>query len=193
MPKHDYHTQTIPDLTPDQAERFWKYVDVRGPDECWPWTSCDRRACCNARHMTPGDRVANNADRHQKGRTARGKRLPHCKLSPEQVLDAIQRCAAGEKVVDVAASLGVKHTSISQILNGTAHSDITGIKRHKKGHAKTLTLEKVREAHRLRAEGRSLREIGVAIGSSLGNVGKIMRGEMWRGIWEEFHLPDVYT
>src|SRR5439155_1683763 len=24
-------------LTPDQIQRFWKYVDKRGPDECWDW------------------------------------------------------------------------------------------------------------------------------------------------------------
>jgi len=21
-------------------ERFWSHVDVRGPDECWPWKAC---------------------------------------------------------------------------------------------------------------------------------------------------------
>lgn len=27
-----------------EAERFWKFVDVRGPDECWPWIGKSRSA-----------------------------------------------------------------------------------------------------------------------------------------------------
>lgn len=27
----------IPELTQQDIERFWSYVDVRGTDECWPW------------------------------------------------------------------------------------------------------------------------------------------------------------
>jgi|SRR5579872_904172 len=27
----------IPSLSDRDIERFWSHVDVRGPDECWPW------------------------------------------------------------------------------------------------------------------------------------------------------------
>lgn len=27
----------LPEVSPQDRERFWSQVDVRGPDECWPW------------------------------------------------------------------------------------------------------------------------------------------------------------
>jgi hypothetical protein len=29
-------------VTPAEMARFWKYVDRRGPGECWPWTGATR-------------------------------------------------------------------------------------------------------------------------------------------------------
>lgn len=30
-------------LPKETLERVWKYIDKRGPDECWPWTGTSRR------------------------------------------------------------------------------------------------------------------------------------------------------
>ncbi len=32
-----HQPKPIPQLTPEEIERFWSYVDKRGPNECWPW------------------------------------------------------------------------------------------------------------------------------------------------------------
>lgn len=48
----------------DPAERFWKQVQINGPDECWPWTGVrDRRNYGTARlrsenRCIPAHRVA---------------------------------------------------------------------------------------------------------------------------------------
>lgn len=45
------------------AERFWRYVDRRGPDECWDWTGATRdgygRVWADGR-MATAHRVAAN-------------------------------------------------------------------------------------------------------------------------------------
>lgn len=52
-----------PDTLQDESfkARFWAKVDVRGPDECWPWLaskfSDGHGRCCVAGHQTSAGRV----------------------------------------------------------------------------------------------------------------------------------------
>ena len=36
--------KALPPLSPQDIERFWKYVDKRGVDECWPWKALRNKA-----------------------------------------------------------------------------------------------------------------------------------------------------
>lgn len=37
MPEYKSTTKPLPKLTKQDRERFWKFVDKRGRNECWPW------------------------------------------------------------------------------------------------------------------------------------------------------------
>jgi hypothetical protein len=35
--------ERIVSVSPTLQQRYWKHVEVRGPDECWLWTACAKR------------------------------------------------------------------------------------------------------------------------------------------------------
>jgi hypothetical protein len=74
---------------------------------------CDNRQCCNPHHFFLGAmRVTNNADRHAKGRTARGEQLPQSKLTAQDIPDIDRRHAAKESMRSIALSKHVNTTAI---------------------------------------------------------------------------------
>lgn len=86
-----------------------------------------RPAGCQGRHLNgdPGDNRIENlawgtpkenaADREAHGRTARGAKMPHTRLSPE--IAAVIR-ASGERGVALAARYGVTPSAISKVRRG---------------------------------------------------------------------------
>lgn len=145
--------------------RFWAKVDVRGPQECWPWTgsddgnggygrfkfgsvnigahrvawiltngpipagsgshgtcvchTCDRKRCCNPRHLFLGSHQDNMDDKRMKGRCVtsgiRGEAHGMAKLSESDVIEI--RAARGEPLGMVAARKGVSKATVSLIQN----------------------------------------------------------------------------
>jgi len=49
---------------------------------------------------------------------ARGDKMPHCKLTPEMVVEAKRRVAAGEKQITVAKEFNISVAQMSRIIRG---------------------------------------------------------------------------
>ena len=84
----------IPELTPQQIERFWQKVEKT--DNCWVLCvlhRCDHEYCVRGDHLFLGTRADNVKDRHAKGRDNRTKGFhygatSHCaKLTEAQVAE----------------------------------------------------------------------------------------------------------
>lgn len=39
----DNKTKPLPELTREYADSFWSKIDIRGPEECWPWKASSSR------------------------------------------------------------------------------------------------------------------------------------------------------
>ncbi len=79
---------------------------------------CDNRLCCNPKHLFLGTQAQNLADCRAKGRAVYRFGADHhrckAKLTPEQVLQARQRYAAGETQTAIARGFGVNSATISR-------------------------------------------------------------------------------
>lgn len=81
---------------------------------------CDNPSCVNVDHLEPGTHADNVADRHSRGRDARGRSLPHTKLDEPSVFEIRDRLATGEGTTSIAADYGVTKQAIHRIKIGKA-------------------------------------------------------------------------
>lgn len=85
--------------------------------------TCDNPPCIRPDHLFEGDQIDNMADAKLKGRTRGGRPVgkykgKFLKFSEEEVSDIRKRIADGEKLKDIAKSLGCCHAVVSYINNG---------------------------------------------------------------------------
>lgn len=86
------------------------------PDGLYLLHSCDNPSCVNPDHLTQGDTRGNTADRHAKGRDARGERNGHPKLNEAAVRDCFRRYREGESQRSIARAHGISQTLIRMVL-----------------------------------------------------------------------------
>lgn len=93
---------------------------------------CDNTGCVNPAHLFLGTRSDNNADRDEKGRSARGQRHGththpglwrgerngHARLTTDQVRAIRHRRSQGETQVALADSFGISRRALRAVLTG---------------------------------------------------------------------------
>lgn len=77
--------------------------------------SCDNPSCVNPAHLSIGTAAENSADAMSKGRTPRGERAGHAKLSDNDVRGIRWLMSEGSKLSDVARQFKVTPGTISCI------------------------------------------------------------------------------
>jgi hypothetical protein len=120
------------------AERFWKYVDRRGPDECWMWTGSRRgegmrygsvaihrdenpnvKLCVNPAHLRIGTHAENMEEMVEKGRQnkARGERCRHAKIDCATAI-RIKSMLDEKSNLEIAREIGITPKIVSDIRRG---------------------------------------------------------------------------
>lgn len=114
------------DGSPRRAHRM-AFLEHVGPicDGLHVCHRCDTPRCIEPTHLFLGTNAENTADRHRKGRSARGARLNHppragernaaAKLTAESVIAIRARRKAGERLTDIGADFGVGASTVSLI------------------------------------------------------------------------------
>lgn len=107
------------------AHRFmWEafYGEIpEGIDVCH---RCDNKICVNPHHLFLGTRKDNMIDAKVKNRLQRGADRHNAVLTAEIVREARKRKAEGEKIVDIAKSLGVGKTTLGNAIRAKTWSHI---------------------------------------------------------------------
>lgn len=91
------------------------------PDGLFVCHHCDVRLCVNPEHLFLGDAAANLGDMVRKGRSNRGERHGHSKLTPDAVLAIRSSLLTGKAL---AEQYGVARSCISRVRNRRAWSHL---------------------------------------------------------------------
>lgn len=124
-----------PRSSPQRASRIAWTLTFGDPGSLHVLHHCDNPPCCNPRHLFLGTPADNGLDCRRKGRwqtngsggctPVEAFLLSRRKLTDEQVREARQRRADGETYRSIGNSLGVHHTQILRLVNGTQWARVT--------------------------------------------------------------------
>jgi uncharacterized protein YerC len=113
--------------SPQRASRVaWMLTHGSIPDGLFVLHRCDNPPCCNPAHLFLGTSADNHADMTAKGRASGYQHHSYLKLvqgvrrlSDDEIRLARHLHGQGASCRSVARRLGVSHTTISRLINGT--------------------------------------------------------------------------
>lgn len=124
-----------PNASPKRASRMAWTLTFGDPGALFVLHHCDNPPCCNPRHLFLGTSADNSLDCRRKGRWQRSATGPtnltsafwlaRRKLTDEQIAEARLRRADGETYRSIGRKLGVHHTTILRLVDGTHWKDGT--------------------------------------------------------------------
>lgn len=133
----------------------------------------------NLRWDTP---AANALDKIRHGTTARGEENYGAKFSDDLVANIRAMVRAGARQCDLARQLGVRRTTINDIVRGRSWLP-AGVLRPSKGpHKRKLTEAQVGEIKRLLLEGAGYTELASRFGVKPGAIWFIATGKTWKRV-----------
>lgn len=165
------------------------YETFRGPVpvDMYVLHRCDNPRCINPAHLFLGTQLDNMRDCISKGRHAWGEKVPNARLKNADILQIVERYAAGEPSTDLAKAYDVKYRVIWQILVGETYR---GVKRQtftlKYGrpgedhNCAKLTDDNVRSIRQAVAAGASRASQARKYGVSGTHISKIVLGKAWQ-------------
>ena len=144
-------------------ERFWARVDVRGADECWPWTSAKN---------THGYGFVRT---ERKTASRKAYELAHCVDLPGSVV-VRHSC-------DNRLCCNPLHLLTGTIADNSRDAVARGRMRHSEAHPKAkLTSESVRAARIRRAAGERVVDLAAEYGVSATAMCDALLGHTWRRV-----------
>ncbi len=88
---------------------------------------CDNPPCVNPAHLFLGTHAENMADMTAKGRSARGERSHHAKITETQAIEIRQKCADGASQSVIAREFGLSSRAVSDIKLGRRWSYLSNV------------------------------------------------------------------
>jgi hypothetical protein len=105
----------------------WEVIHGPIPEGLIIRHKCDNPPCCNPAHLEVGTAADNSRDKIERGRAARGSRLPHTRLSEEDVVYIranYWREGIRSNSHELAAQFGVRREHICAIARGARRGSV---------------------------------------------------------------------